>query len=89
MKKIVLLLSSMSCLFVCSGQDVFTRGLVYQLPEMKKVIVKEKITYRNVNDTALSFDIYYPPSFNSKKRLPLVSIQQRSRRNGNTALGNL
>lgn len=72
MKKLVLSLSSIFCFIVCSGQDVFTRGLVYQLPEMKKVIIKEKITYRSVNDTALSFDIYYPPSFNFKKGLPLV-----------------
>lgn len=72
MKKIVLLLSSMIYVVVCSGQDVFTRGLVYQLPEMKKVIVKEKVPYRNVVDTALSFDIYYPPSFNFKKALPMV-----------------
>ncbi len=72
MKKIGLLLPSMIYIVVCSGQDVFTRGLVLQVPEMKKVIIKEKITYRNVNDTVLSFDLYYPPSFNAKKRLPLV-----------------
>lgn len=72
MKKIVLLLSSLSSLVICSGQDVFTRGLVYQVPEMKKVRVKEKITYRTANDTTLSFDIYYPPSFDFKKKLPLV-----------------
>jgi len=39
---------------------------------MKKVMVKEKISYRTVNDTTLSFDIYYPPAFSFKKNLPLV-----------------
>jgi dienelactone hydrolase len=71
-RKIFLSLTLISCLNTSHAQDVFTRGLVYQVPEMKKVIIKEKITYRNVNDTALSFDIYYPPSFNFKKGLPLV-----------------
>ncbi|MES1221832.1 MAG: hypothetical protein ABUT20_40415, partial [Bacteroidota bacterium] len=72
MRKIYLLLSSVFCLATCIGQEIFTRGLVYQVPEMKKTIIKEKIIYRNVNDTALSFDIYYPPDFNFKKELPLV-----------------
>jgi dienelactone hydrolase len=72
MRKIVLLLPATFCLATCLGQDIFTRGLVYQDPDMKKAIIKEKIIYRNVNDTALSFDVYYPPAFNFKKELPLV-----------------
>lgn len=60
--------------FMLSGtsQDVFTRGLVYQSPEMKKVAIKEKIQFASINDTSLTFDIYYPPAFNSRKKLPLV-----------------
>jgi tetratricopeptide (TPR) repeat protein len=72
-KRIVILsLPLIFCLVSGRGQDIFTRGLVYQVPGMKKVIVKEKLVYRNVNDTVLSFDIYYPPAFNFKKELPLV-----------------
>ena len=71
-KKMFLSIYLVFCFAVCMGQDIFTRGLVYQVPGMKKTIIKEKIIYRNVNDTALSFDVYYPPAFNFKKELPLV-----------------
>lgn len=72
MLKVSLLLSIFFCFQQADAQDVFTRGLVYQLPAMKKVMVKEKIPYRTVNDTALSFDIYYPPAFSYKRNLPVV-----------------
>jgi len=72
MRKACLLLSAIFCVSFCWAQDIFTRGLVYQLPAMKKVIIKQGIQYRNVNDTTLSFDIYYPPAFDYKKNLPLV-----------------
>lgn len=72
MKKSILLLPLIFCGAVCPAQDVFTRGLVYQLPVMKKVVTKTNLVYRNVNDTALSFDIYYPPGFSPGKNLPLV-----------------
>jgi len=49
---------------------------------MKKVIVKERIAYRSVNDTTLSFDIYYPPAFNFKKNLPLVRPVNESPKEG-------
>ncbi|MGZ8540871.1 MAG: hypothetical protein ACXWV6_09520 [Chitinophagaceae bacterium] len=55
-----------------TAQDIFTRGLVYQSPAMKKVVVKEGNVFRKANDTALTFDIYYPPAFNFKKDLPVV-----------------
>ncbi|MEP7372563.1 MAG: hypothetical protein ABI675_04190 [Chitinophagaceae bacterium] len=72
MNRLFLSLTAILAVAFCEAQDIFTRGLVYQDPGMKKVIIKEKIIYRNVNDTALSFDIYYPPAFNFKKELPLV-----------------
>lgn len=53
-------------------QDVFRDRLVYQLPAMERVSIKEKIVYRTINDTALSFDIYYPEHYNRSKPLPLV-----------------
>ncbi|MES2646446.1 MAG: hypothetical protein V4717_06190 [Bacteroidota bacterium] len=54
------------------AQDVFTRGLVYQVPAMKRTIIKQHLVYRNIGDTALEFDIYYPPSFAPGKKLPVV-----------------
>jgi tetratricopeptide (TPR) repeat protein len=70
--KVILLFAFSFCVSVSKSQDIYTRGLVYQAPEMKKVVVKQNIVYRSINDTALSFDIYYPPAFNYKKDLPLV-----------------
>ena len=43
-----------------SAQDVFTRPLVYQIPTMAKAVVKSGNVYKTVNDTTLSFDLYYP-----------------------------
>lgn len=67
----------LSVIFLCLAtpllsQPVTERPIVYQEPAMSKVIIKEKLEYRKVNDTALTFDIYYPPGFTYKKNLPLV-----------------
>jgi len=72
MRKIFLLPILIVLYANCLAQDIYTRGLVYQVPEMKKAVVKERIVYKSINDTALSFDIYYPPAFNYKKDLPVV-----------------
>src|ERR1700730_4482062 len=53
-------------------QDIFSSKIVYQVPAMKQARVKEKIVYRSINDTSLTFDIYYPGDFNFKTNLPLV-----------------
>ncbi|MBC7872864.1 MAG: hypothetical protein H7Y01_02650 [Ferruginibacter sp.] len=70
--KIVIVSIGILTAFSVRAQDIFTRGLVYQVPGMQKVTLREQIIYRTVNDTALGFDIYYPPSFDFKKSLPLV-----------------
>jgi tetratricopeptide (TPR) repeat protein len=54
------------------GQSVIQRPIVYQVPEMVKVQVKENIEFRKVNDTSLTLDIYYPPGFNKRSNLPVV-----------------
>ena len=72
MKKTFLLLLFIASFAICRSQDVFTRGMVYQIPAMGKAIIKNNIVYRNINDTALSFDVYYPPGFTFNKKLPLV-----------------
>lgn len=54
------------------AQDVLVRPLVYQIPGMNKVQVKENIEFKKVNDTSLKLDIYYPPGFDKKKNLPVV-----------------
>jgi len=54
------------------AQDPFHDKLVYQVPEMQKVKMKEKNEFLKVNDTTLTFDIYYPAGFSIKKPLPVV-----------------
>ncbi len=65
---IIIVLSSISSL----GQRVTELPIVYQIPAMSKVTIREKIVFKKVNDTSLTMDIYYPPGFNKKRNLPLV-----------------
>jgi hypothetical protein len=58
-----------SCL---PAQDVPSEPIVYQIPEMNKVQVKQNVVYRKINDTSLTLDIYYPPAFDYKTKLPVV-----------------
>ena len=52
--------------------QVTERPMIYQVPEMAKVQVTRGIEYRKMNDTSLKFDVYYPPAFNKKSKLPVV-----------------
>ncbi|MGZ5135154.1 MAG: hypothetical protein ACXWCG_08390 [Flavitalea sp.] len=54
------------------SQSVTERAVVYQVPGMSKVLVKENIEFRKVNDSSLTMDLYYPPGLNKNKPLPLV-----------------
>jgi tetratricopeptide (TPR) repeat protein len=58
--------------FELFAQSVTERAVVYQVPAMNKVLIKENIVFRNVNDTSLTMDLYYPPGFDKRKLLPLV-----------------
>ncbi|HYF30551.1 MAG TPA: hypothetical protein VD993_05495 [Chitinophagaceae bacterium] len=61
------------CIALCSfAQAVTERPIVYQVPEMAKVQVKENVVFKTVNDTSLVLDIYYPPGFNKRSNLPVV-----------------
>lgn len=44
----------------------------YQVPGMENVIVQKDIPYVNFSDSTLNLDIYYPPNFNFKKKIPAV-----------------
>ena len=54
------------------GQLVIERAVVYQVPLMKSVIIKNGIEFKKVNDTSLVLDLYYPPNFDGKKKLPVI-----------------
>ncbi len=65
----------LTLLFLSSAarpQNPLTGHLVYQTPGMQLVKVKEDNTYKNIHDTALKFDIYYPQNNNAANLLPLV-----------------
>jgi tetratricopeptide (TPR) repeat protein len=46
--------------------------LVLQLPGMQNASVQKGLKYKTINDTLLTFNIYYPPGFDGKSVLPLV-----------------
>ncbi len=58
----------------CLGyaQDPMTSHLVCQTPLMQQVTVKEDNVFTTINDTALNYDIYYPPQFKNDAALPVV-----------------
>lgn len=63
--------------FVCHGlflfaQNIPSEPLIYQLPEMNNVIIKQNIIFKTVHDTSLILDVYYPPGFTFKNKLPVV-----------------
>lgn len=55
-----------------SAQPTIERPVVFQVPAMNKVTIKENIQFKKINDTILAMDIYYPPGYNKKKKLPVV-----------------
>jgi dienelactone hydrolase len=54
------------------GQDFTTRKVVYQIPAMEKVIIKQDIVYKTTDGKDLTFDLYYPFEFKGEMRLPVV-----------------
>jgi len=54
------------------AQEIPSDPIVYQIPEMNQVEIKQNIVYKKVNDTSLSLDVYYPPNFNHRTNLPVV-----------------
>src|SRR5690349_3077164 len=52
--------------------DVFNRTLVYKLPAMQKVQMKETNANKTVSDNSLHFDLSYPENNKSKGALPFV-----------------
>lgn len=46
--------------------------VAYQLEGMKDVIVKKDIPYLKTADSALKMDVYYPPKFDFKRKIPAI-----------------
>jgi len=58
--------------FHLCAQRIPSDPIIYQIPEMGKVQVKQNIVFKKVNDTSLTLDVYYPPDFEYKTNLPVV-----------------
>lgn len=54
------------------AQNITKRRVVYQIPEMEKVIIKQDISYKTTDGKDLTFDVFYPPGFKGESRLPVV-----------------
>jgi tetratricopeptide (TPR) repeat protein len=72
MKRHVLLFLLTCIGFHLLAQNIPSEPIVYQIPEMSKVQVKQNIVFKKVNDTSLTLDVYYPPDFTYKTTLPVV-----------------
>jgi len=49
-------------------------SVVFDIPGTDNVIVKKDIRYQSVTGSALTMDIYYPPNFDFKSKIPVVII---------------
>jgi dienelactone hydrolase len=49
-------------------------AVVFELPATDNVIVKKDFTYQSVEGAALNMDIYYPPNFDYKSKIPAIII---------------
>jgi len=80
MKRLVLFVSAMSVLpipiDVSAQQSTQERPkeivVAYEVPGMNDVIVKKDIPYLKSSDSALKMDVYYPPDFDFKRKIPAV-----------------
>jgi acetyl esterase/lipase len=58
---------------VSRSQSNITRlGVVYEVPGMEQVRVKEDIPYKGEDHWRFAMDVYYPPALNEKDRLPAI-----------------
>jgi len=80
MKRLVLLISvmflfpvSMEVFAQQTTQDKPKETVVsYEVPGMNDVIVKRDIPYLESSDSALKMDVYYPPGFDFKRKIPAI-----------------
>jgi hypothetical protein len=63
MRRNILLLVFAFAVFHLCAQHIPSDPIIYQIPEMGKVQVKQNIVFKKVNDTSLTLDVYYPPDF--------------------------
>jgi hypothetical protein len=59
---------------VIAAQNITELRLVYQIPEMEKVIIKQDLIYKTQDGKELAFDAFYPPDFKGETSLPVVIL---------------
>jgi dienelactone hydrolase len=72
MKKISVIVLILTAHCSAAQFDPMTTSLVYREPGAEKVVIQSGIKYKSINDTTLTFDIYYPPNAKQTDDLPLV-----------------
>lgn len=80
MKRFGLLISVMSVVpisFEVSAQQSIQDKpkeivVAYEVPGMNDVIVKKDIPYLKSSDSALKMDVYYPPNFDFRRKIPAI-----------------
>ncbi len=50
------------------------QAVFFELPGMDKVIVKKDLPYLNSSDSTMKMDIYYPPNFDFKRKIPAIVV---------------
>jgi hypothetical protein len=71
--KIIILAFSLHLAFCCT-QTATAQVVAYKVPGMEDVIVKNDIPYLTTPESSLKMDVYYPPKFDFKSKIPAVVI---------------
>jgi dienelactone hydrolase len=72
--KISILTFSLLLAFCCNQTTTAQQVVAYKVPGMEDVIVKNDIPYLTTPESSLKMDVYYPPKFDFKSKIPAVVI---------------
>ena len=70
--KLMFLTFSLFLVTVCFQKTIGQSIVALKLPGMDNVIVKKDIPYIKTSDSTLKMDVYYPPNFDFKSKIPAV-----------------
>lgn len=72
--KISILTFALLLAFCCTQTSTAQQVVAYKVPGMEDVIVKNDIPYLTTPESSLKMDVYYPPKFDFKSKIPAVVI---------------
>jgi dienelactone hydrolase len=73
-QKLLILTYTLLLIFCYTQISTAQQVVAFKVPGMEDVIVKKNISYMSSGDSALKMDIYYPPKFDFKSKIPAVVI---------------